>query len=155
MSSASTDDCVFCRIVAGESPSHKVLEDDKHVAFLSIFPNTRGFTVVIPKLHMSSDVLALDDETYTELMLFTKKVDMMLRRGLQVDRCALIIEGMMINHAHAKLIPLHGLDGRTHVVSEGGIEFSDKYEGYVTSKEGPRALDEDLSDLVALIRSRN
>ncbi|KAJ1799845.1 hypothetical protein LPJ59_001545 [Coemansia sp. RSA 2399] len=152
--STSTDDCVFCQIVAGESPSHKVLEDDRHVAFLTIFPNTPGFTVVIPKKHMTSDVLALDDGAYTELMLFAKNVDKVLRRGLQVDRCALIVEGMMINHAHAKLVPLHGLNGRTHVVSEG-TAFSDTYEGYVTSKEGPRALDRDLAALLSLIQSRN
>ncbi|KAJ2394853.1 hypothetical protein GGI23_004530 [Coemansia sp. RSA 2559] len=152
--STSTNDCVFCQIVAGESPSHKVLEDDKHVAFLSIFPNTPGFTVAIPKKHMASDVLALDDDAYTELMLFAKKVDKVLRRGLQVDRCALIVEGLMINHAHAKLVPLHGLNGRTYVVSEGTV-FSDTYKGYVTSNEGPRALDSDLAALLSLIQSRN
>ncbi|KAJ2892214.1 hypothetical protein IWW38_003306, partial [Coemansia aciculifera] len=104
------DSCIFCRIVAGTAPSHRVLEDERHVAFLSIFPNTRGFTVVIPKAHMDADVLALDDRAYTDLMLFTKRVDKVLRRGLRVDRCALVVEGLMVPHAHAKLIPLHGLD---------------------------------------------
>ncbi|KAJ2519661.1 hypothetical protein GGI11_001245 [Coemansia sp. RSA 2049] len=150
--SGQTDDCVFCKIVAGESPSYKVLEDDKHVAFLSIFPNTRGFTVVIPKQHMSSDVLGLDDEAYTALMLFTKKVDKILRRGLRVDRCAMIVEGMMINHAHAKLVPLHGLDGRTQVVSEG-TTFFEKYEGYVSSMEGPTASNEELAQVLSEVLS--
>ncbi|KAJ2559188.1 hypothetical protein EV175_000450 [Coemansia sp. RSA 1933] len=154
MNTASApDDCIFCHIVAGKSPSHTVLEDDNHIAFLSIFPNTPGFTVVIPKRHVSSDVMALDDHTYTELMLFTKKVDSILRRGLLVDRCALVVEGMMINHAHAKLVPLHGLDGRTCVVSQGSA-YSDAYEGYVTTMEGPRASDKDLAALLSLIHSR-
>ncbi|KAI9504544.1 hypothetical protein GGI25_006030 [Coemansia spiralis] len=150
--SSLSDSCVFCKIVAGTSPSYRVLEDDRHVAFLSIFPNTPGFTVVIPKQHLTSDVLALDDAAYTELLLFTKKVDAVLRRGLQVDRCALIVEGMMINHAHAKLVPLHGINGRTTVVSEGTV-FSELYEGYVTSMEGPRATDEELAAVLARIHS--
>ncbi|WP_197734991.1 HIT family protein [Photobacterium damselae] len=41
--------CVFCEIVKGKLPCHKVWEDDKHLAFLSIYPNTKGFTVVILK----------------------------------------------------------------------------------------------------------
>ncbi|MGV3469642.1 HIT family protein, partial [Limnobacter sp.] len=46
--------CIFCEIVSGQQPSHKIWEDDKYLAFLSIFPNTEGFSVVIPKKHLSS-----------------------------------------------------------------------------------------------------
>ena len=35
-------DCIFCKIVSGEMPSHKIWEDDRHLAFLSIFPNLKG-----------------------------------------------------------------------------------------------------------------
>ncbi|KAJ2342633.1 hypothetical protein GGH91_003463 [Coemansia sp. RSA 2671] len=143
-------DCVFCRIVAGTAPCHRVLEDEKHVAFLSIYPNTPGFTVVIPKTHLSSDVLALDDSAYVDLLLFTKRVDKVLRQGLKVDRCALIVEGLMIPHAHAKLVPLHGLNGRTTVLSEG-TAFTETYAGYVTSMEGPRMSDKGLADVLAAI----
>ena len=41
--------CIFCQIVEGKAPCHKIWEDEHHLAFLSIFPNTDGFTVVIPK----------------------------------------------------------------------------------------------------------
>jgi histidine triad (HIT) family protein len=44
-------DCIFCKIVKGKAPAHKIWEDKKHLAFLSIFPNTEGFTVVITKKH--------------------------------------------------------------------------------------------------------
>lgn len=148
-------DCVFCKIVAGSVPCQKILETESHLAFLSIFPNTTGFTVVIPKAHLTSDVLALDDSVYTELMLFAKRVDKALRKGLEVDRCALISEGMMINHAHVKLIPLHGLNGRTAVVCDDIVPCSEKYEGYVTSKEGPRQSDEELALLAQKIRNKS
>lgn len=35
--------CIFCEIVAGKAPCHRIWEDEKHLAFLSIFPNTQGF----------------------------------------------------------------------------------------------------------------
>lgn len=40
------DDCIFCKIIKGEIHSHKIWEDEKHLAFLSIFSNTIGVTVV-------------------------------------------------------------------------------------------------------------
>ncbi|KAJ2004002.1 hypothetical protein GGI04_002763 [Coemansia thaxteri] len=146
-------ECVFCRIVSGAETSHRVLEDDQHVAFLSIFPNTPGFTVVIPKAHLTSDVLALDDAAYTALLLFAKQADKVLRRGLGVDRCALIIEGLMVDHAHVKLVPLHGLNGRATVVSKDTI-FAETYGGYVTSMEGPRQPDDRLAAVLAAILSK-
>jgi diadenosine tetraphosphate (Ap4A) HIT family hydrolase len=48
---ATQMDCIFCSIVRKTSPAHILWEDDNHMAFLSIFPNTPGFSVVIPKRH--------------------------------------------------------------------------------------------------------
>ena len=65
--------CIFCDIVEGKSPCHKVSEDEKHIAFLSIFPNTKGFTVVIPKAHYGSYAFDQSDEVLSHLVLATKK----------------------------------------------------------------------------------
>ena len=58
----SMDDCLFCKIVAGELPSTRVYEDDRVVAIMDIFPATRGHALVIPRAH-ARDVhdVALDD----------------------------------------------------------------------------------------------
>ena len=61
--------CIFCKFVQGELPCHKVWEDDEHLAFLSIYPNTRGGTVVIPKVHCSSYAFDQEDEVLTKLVL--------------------------------------------------------------------------------------
>ena len=66
--------CVFCEIVKGNTPAFKVWEDDKHLAFLTIFPNTEGTTVVIPKEHYASYAFDLPDEVLTELIIASKKV---------------------------------------------------------------------------------
>ena len=45
------DDCIFCKIVAGELPSHNVQEDEHTIAFMDINPWTRGHALVIPRNH--------------------------------------------------------------------------------------------------------
>ena len=70
---------IFDNIVSGNMKSWKVWEDEKFLAFLTPFPNTPGFTVVIPKQNPGDYVFSLDDELYTEMMLAVKKVG--LRRG--------------------------------------------------------------------------
>ena len=45
--------CVFCAIVDGRIPSHKVYEDERTLAFLDIHPSTPGHTLIIPKAHVA------------------------------------------------------------------------------------------------------
>jgi histidine triad (HIT) family protein len=55
------DDCLFCKIVAGEIPSTRVYEDERTIAFMDINPGTRGHLLVIPREH-AKDVLEIDPE---------------------------------------------------------------------------------------------
>ena len=61
------DDCIFCKIVAGSAPCYKVWEDEKYLAFLTIFPNTLGFTVVIPKVHYGSYIFDVPEDVILAL----------------------------------------------------------------------------------------
>ena len=45
------DDCIFCKIVAGEIPAEKVYEDNDFIAFMDITPRSPGHVQVIPKKH--------------------------------------------------------------------------------------------------------
>ena len=47
----SDDNCLFCRIIAGEIPATKVLEDDVCLAFMDIGPLAEGHVLLIPKIH--------------------------------------------------------------------------------------------------------
>ena len=67
-------DCIFCQIVNGLTPCYKVWEDDYHLAFLSIFPNTDGVTVVIPKKHYPSYAFNLPEAVLIRLILAAKTV---------------------------------------------------------------------------------
>ena len=101
-------DCIFCKMVAGTEPCHKIWEDQNFLAFLSIFPNTKGFTVVIPKKHYPSYAFDLPDDVLIDLIIASKTVGKLLDLKLEnVGRTALILEGMGVNHVHTKLFPLH------------------------------------------------
>ncbi len=141
-------DCVFCKIVAGTAPSHTVWEDEKHVAFLSIFPNTEGTTVVIPKAHYPSYAFDLPDEVLTELMLATKKVAKLLDAKLEdVGRTAMVFEGFGVDHIHAKLFPMHGTAdiAEWHPIESKIDTYFDIYPGYISSHDAGRADDEKLA----------
>ena len=68
------ENCVFCKIVRGETPRHKIWEDEKHLAFLSIFSNTEGFSIVITKKHYPSYTFDLPDNVLKDLVIAAKKV---------------------------------------------------------------------------------
>lgn len=148
------EDCIFCKIVKGELPSHKVWEDEKHLAFLSIFPNTLGTTVVITKEHYSSYAFDLPDEVLTNLILASKKVAKLIDLKLEdVGRTGLIFEGFGVNHIHAKLFPMHGTKmPEWKPITSGMDRYFEKYEGYISSHDGKRVDDAELEKIAKKIR---
>lgn len=148
-------DCIFCDIVSGKAQSHKVWEDDSHVAFLSIFPNTDGFTIVTTKKHYSSYIFDQDDQIITKLVLAAKKVAQKIDAAFaDVGRTGLIAEGMMIDHLHFKLFPMHGTKSNTWKPMASSVnKFFEKYEGYISSHNYKRENDSKLSEIAAKIRN--
>lgn len=148
------NDCIFCKIVRGEVPCHKIFETDDFLAFLSIFPNTEGFTVVIPKKHYPSYVFDLEETVYQSLLNAAKTVAKLLEEKLGVARCAMIVEGMGVDHAHVKIIPLHGVKKNAiwSPVTAHIDKYFEKYEGYVSSHDYTRAEERDLERIAKKIR---
>jgi diadenosine tetraphosphate (Ap4A) HIT family hydrolase len=149
------NDCIFCKIVKNESPSHKIWEDDNYLAFLSIFPNTLGVTVVIPKTHYSSYAFNLPEEILSGLIIAAKKVANLLDSKLDdVGRTALVFEGFGVDHVHAKLFPMHGTKDMTKwkPIESNVNKYFDVYEGYISSHDYGRADEDKLADLTRKIR---
>jgi len=148
-------DCIFCKIVKREAPAHKIWEDEKHLAFLSIFPNTEGFSVVITKEHFSSYAFDLPDEILIGLVKAAKHVAKLLDRKLEdVGRTGMIFEGFGVDHAHAKLFPMHGTKTpRWKAIKSDVLKYFEKYEGYISSHDYKRADDQILARLAEKIRN--
>lgn len=149
--------CIFCDIVAKRSPAHVVWEDSKHLAFLSIFPNTKGVTVVIPKEHHSSDAFKLEESKFIDLTLATRTVGNILKSTFDsVNRVAMVYEGFGVDHVHAKLFPLHGTSMKSWKPIRSDINsFTEEYLGYVSTHDASRASDKELASLASLIRSHS
>ncbi len=138
---------IFDKIVRREIDSYIVWEDDGYLAFLTPFPNTPGVTVVIPKTNPGDYVFAVDDTAYAGLMAATRTVAKLLEKALEVPRVALVFEGTGVAYAHAKLYPLFGeLADQTGVWGDH-TEYVDEYRGYITTIEGPKMDDRQLSDI--------
>jgi histidine triad (HIT) family protein len=96
---------IFAKIAAGEIPSYKVAEDDKHFAFLDINPMAPGHTLVIPRREVDY-LFDLTPEEYQDLMNFARKVALKLRRAIPCQRIGVAVLGMEVPHAHIHLVPL-------------------------------------------------
>lgn len=147
-------DCIFCKIVKGEAPCHKIWEDEKHMAFLSIFPNTEGFSVVITKEHHSSYAFDAPDDVLNGLILAAKKVGKLIDAKLEdVARTGLIFEGYGVDHLHAKLFPMHGTKSeKWNPVHSQVDKYFNQYEGYISSHDYKPADKDKLRVLAAKIR---
>lgn len=124
------------------------------MAFLSIFPNTEGFSVVITKEHYPSYAFNLPEDVLTGIVLASKEVAKLLDDKLEdVGRTGMIFEGFGVDHIHAKLFPMHGTKlPEWQPIKSKVDKYFEKYEGYISSHDYKRADDEDLSELAKKIR---
>ncbi len=155
------EECIFCEIANGNIETNYVFwQSPKFIAFLSLFPNTDGLTVLIPKKHYESDVLKMDNKTLNEFILAAKSVSKVLIRHFDdVGRVGLIMEGTGVNHAHIKLFPMHGTqhmrEGEWKRYSSHNDTFFNIYEGYISSNNGPMAREEFLQNLAEKLKKSN
>lgn len=102
-------DCIFCRIIAGEIPSHKVYEDDATLAFLDINPASHGHALVIPKEH-AADLFSLSPDALAATAKTTQTVARLLQRGVRPEGINILqnngpASGQVVFHYHVHLIP--------------------------------------------------
>lgn len=97
---------IFTRIVNGEIPCYKVAEDENFFAFLDINPVAKGHTLVIPKAE-DDYIFHLDDETYTGLHLFARRVAKAVESAIPCKRIGEVVLGLEVPHTHIHLIPLN------------------------------------------------
>ena len=100
---------IFTKIINGELPAHKVAETDEFLAFLDVNPNAKGHTLCIPKKEVNK-LFDLDEETYQDLMKFSRKVALALRETIPCKRIGMSVIGLEVPHVHVHLIPLQEMD---------------------------------------------
>lgn len=107
------EDCLFCKIIKGEIPSYKILENDHLYAFMDINPNSNGHILIIPKEHV---VTVLDvNSNFINEALNTIKNDLypLLKEKLNIDGLTISQNnflGQDVKHYHIHLMPRYSKD---------------------------------------------
>lgn len=96
---------IFSKIVSGEIPAYKILEDDQFLAFLDVFPLVTGHTLVIPKVEIDY-IFDLDDKKLGDLVLFSKVVAHAVKLAIPCVKVGVSVIGLEVPHAHIHLIPM-------------------------------------------------
>ena len=100
---------LFTKIINGDLPCHKVAESEDFLAFFDINPNAVGHTLCVPKKEVNK-LFDLDENTYKNLMLFSRKVALALRQVVACKRVGMSVIGLEVPHVHVHLIPLNHMD---------------------------------------------
>lgn len=100
---------VFTKIIAGELPSFKIAEDEKHLAFLDAMPLVAGHTLVIPKTETDL-IFDMEDEAFKDLWAFAHQVAKKMKPAFPDKRIAVAVIGLEVPHAHIHLIPISSTD---------------------------------------------
>ena len=108
-------DCIFCKIVKGEIPSHKVYEDNYVLAFLDIHPVNPGHTLVIPKEH-HTDLLDTPPDLLAKLLQTIVKIAPVITKAVGAAGFNLGVNngaaaGQIIFHTHFHIMPRFSSDG--------------------------------------------
>lgn len=125
MVNLKTSNCIFCRILAGESPSSLVYSDALCTAFMDIQPVNPGHLLVVPNRH-ASYLAELDEETGAQMFRVAQRIAVALRRsGVQCQGVNLFLAdgraaGQEVFHVHLHVLPRYAGDGF-------GFRFSPDY----------------------------
>lgn len=110
-----SEECIFCKIVAGEIPSTRVYEDDETLAFMDIGPVIKGHTLVIPKAH-SDPITNTPADVLQKIIVVVQKVARAQIAGLGADGVNVTqangrVAGQVVPHIHFHVIPRFEGDG--------------------------------------------
>lgn len=108
------DDCIFCKIAAGEIPSATVYEDDDFRAILDLGPAAKGHTLVIPKSH-SDNLLSVEPDTAAKALKVISKTANAIKEALGCDGVNVVqnngeAAGQTVMHLHFHIIPRYKND---------------------------------------------
>ena len=100
---------IFRKIVDGEIPCYRVAEDDSHLAFLDIFPLSKGHVLVIPKKAIDY-IFDMKHPEYLAFWQFAQKVANKMRKVLECKRIGVAVIGLEVPHAHIHLVPINNVE---------------------------------------------
>jgi len=101
---------IFARIARGEAPAARVFEDTETLAFMDVFPQARGHTLVIHKTATARNLMDIEPAPLEALILTVQRVTRAVRAALQPDGIVVTqfngaAAGQTVHHLHFHIIP--------------------------------------------------
>ncbi len=100
---------IFSKIIKGDIPCYKIIENENFIAFLDVFPLKKGHTLVVPKKEIDY-IFDLDSDAYNGLMDFSRIVAQALKKAIPCKRVGIAVIGLEVPHAHVHLVPINSAD---------------------------------------------
>ena len=123
------DNCIFCKLAAGDIPTNTVYEDDTFRVIMDANPATKGHSLIIPKDHFAN-LYEMDEEVAAKAMKLAKKMAVHMKEKLNCDGFNIVqnngeCAGQTVFHFHMHLIPRYKEDGVGITWTPGSLELSD------------------------------
>ena len=120
------DNCIFCKIAAGEIPSHTLYEDDDFKVIFDLGPATKGHALIIPKEH-ADNLFELDDEVAAKVLVLAKKIATKMKDAFKCDGLNIVqnngeCAGQSVNHFHMHIIPRYEGDNALPLWKTGSTD---------------------------------
>jgi histidine triad (HIT) family protein len=122
------DNCIFCKIIAGEIPSATIYENDEFKVILDRFPSNEGHVLIMPKNHCAN-IFEADPEMAGRLFALAVKVAKAMKETLGFENMNIVqnngpVAGQTVNHLHVHLIPRY--EGDSVKVTWAQMDLSDE-----------------------------
>ena len=107
---------IFAQIIRGEAPCYKLYEDEDVLAFLDLFPQSHGHTLVVPKRSAARNILEIDPDALSKVMQVVQRltrviVDELNPDGVQVAQFNGAPAGQTVFHIHMHIVPRYAGQG--------------------------------------------
>ena len=108
-------ECIFCKIVSGEIPAVKVLDEELVVAFMDINPSSRGHMLVVPKNH-TENIFEIPESDLVVLIKAVKRCAKAVKEALNAEGITILqlngkASDQIVPHLHIHVIPRWENDG--------------------------------------------
>lgn len=130
------ENCIFCKIAAGEIPSATIYEDNDFRVILDIEPASKGHALILPKEHYAN-LYELPEELASKALIVAKKVITRMTEIVGCDGYNILqnngeVAGQTVFHFHIHLIPRYKEDDVTIAWNQG--KLSDELKAEILSK---------------------
>ena len=124
------DNCIFCKIAAGEIPSNTIYEDELFKVILDLSPAAKGHALIIPKEHYA-DLFEIDEEVAGKAVQVAKKVAERMQEVLHIDGLNLMqnngrAAGQTVFHFHMHVIPRYAGAANADMLRYNPLELSEQ-----------------------------